>query len=286
MHRPLICSVIWKEYESVMVINNTIKKIVTVFVQIIGADFPKSKVEVMSRLLNLVINVTNLYEYPDETFEYPMYKQRTTDLVQVIKSSIESSAFFSEQFFLRVTENIKSPMIKMLLANEILQKINNKPHEVSLKVPFDCIRDKVFNTYSSTVETKDARYKVTQKGYLKLLKIYAEAINDFFSIQDGVVDGESQEESVQIKKCNASYKSFDFRSFPEKLKEVDLMEKVQLRHRDIKFKKLTHVKMTRDRVEFYRTEIKHFILLTKLIPICQEKYNGKFDDWKVFIKKS
>lgn len=283
--QPMICSIIWKEYESVNVINNTIKKIVSLFVQIIGRDYPKSNVEVISRLLNLIVNVTNLHEYPDETFEYPMYKQRTTDLVQVIKSLIEDSAFYSEQFFLRVTENIRSAMIKMLLANEILKKINNSgPHDVSLKVPFECIQDKKFNMFSSTVDppSNDARYKVTQDGYLKLLQIYAEAINKYYSIQEGIVDVESQEESSKNKKCSSNNKPFDFRSFPEKLKEVDLMEKVQLRQRDVKFKKLIHVKMTRDRVEFYRNEIKYFILLTKLIPICQEKYSGKFDDWKVF----
>lgn len=279
--RPLICSVIWKEYESVMVINNTIKKIVKLFIQIIGGDYPKSNIEVISRLLNLVINVTNLYEYPDETFEYPMYKQRATDLAQVIKSSIEKSAFYSEQFFLKVTENIRSALIKMLLTNEVLKKINNASHDVSLKVPFDCIRDKKFNMYSSAVKTpsNNARYKVTQDGYLKLLRIYAEAINTYYSIHDGIVDEESQEEILKTKKSDTP---FDFRSFPEKLKEVDLMEKIQLRQRDVKFKKLIRVKMTRDRVAFYHSEIKHFILLTKLIPVCQAKYIGKFDDWNVF----
>lgn len=288
--RPLICSVIWQDNESVILINETIKKVISIFVKITCDDHPKPHVEVISRLLNLISQVTNLYEYPDVNFEYPNYKQRTMDLVQVIQKSIEDS-YYCEEFYLRAMLNIKSPLIRMLLANTLLQKINNTPQTISLKVPFDCISNKQFKKFtqkpfiksrnkSPKINPKHSkRYQVTSGGYLKLLQIYTEAFIEFYAIKEASTDPKPQEE--MIKQENACDQTFDFQSFEKKLKEVDLQEKVKLRDSDTSFKKLVHLKMSLERCEFYRTETKYFFLLAKLIPVCQQKFAGWFDDWNI-----
>lgn len=288
--RPLICSVLWQDNESVILINETIKKVISIFVKITCDDHPKPHVEVISRLLNLISHVTNLYEYPDETFEYPNYKQRTMDLVQVIQKSIEDS-YYCEEFYLRAMLNIKSPLIRMLLANALLQKINNTPQTISLKVPFDCISNKQFKKFKQKPFIKSSdkclkispqnskRYQVTSGGYLKLLQIYTESFIEFYAIKEASADPKPQEE--MIKQEDAGDQTFDFRRLGKKLKEVDLQEKVKLRDSDTSFKKLVHLKMSLERCEFYRTEIKYVFLLAKLIPVCQQKFAGSFDDWNI-----
>lgn len=286
--RPLICSVIWQDNESVILINETIKKVISIFFKITCDNHPKPHVEVISRLLNLICHVTNLYEYPDETFEYPNYKQRTMDLVQVIQKSIEDS-YYCEEFYLRAMLNIKSPLIRMLLANSLLQKINNTPQTISLKVSFDCISNRQFTKFTQKPCNKSRdkcpknskRYQVTSGGYLKLLQIYTEAFIEFYAIREASTDPKPQEEMIKQENANASDQTFDFRRLGKKLKEVDLQEKVKLRDSDTSFKKLVHVKMSLERCAFYRTEIKYFFLLAKLIPICQQKFAGSFDDWNI-----
>lgn len=47
--KPLICSVIWKEYESVVIINSTMKMLISIFVAMVALEYPDSKIRIMSR---------------------------------------------------------------------------------------------------------------------------------------------------------------------------------------------------------------------------------------------
>lgn len=295
--RPLVCSVLWQSHESVIVINSTIKSIISAYVNMIALQYPREKVQILARLLNLVSHVVNLNEYPDQTFEFPIYKNISTDLVNEIQRTVENSVYYSVGLIISVAENARSPLTQMLLTGQMIQKIHNVTKPTSLQVPFELIQkseELKFEDISETVVVRDEKYppfdpkmtanrrEITRNEYLKLLRIYAGAINSYYQIgrvaalylkckTQGILEQEITIFSDPV--------TFDFSTFEEKLKEVDLNEKVKLSQVDLSFKKLVHIKLTKETSEFYREEIKHFLLLKKLIKKCKEKFGRKFDDW-------
>jgi hypothetical protein len=52
----------------------------------------------------------------------------------------------------------------------------------------------------------------------------------------------------------------------------------------LRFKKLVAIKLTIESCLFYRNEMKHLILLTKLIKKCHEKYGEEFTEWMKFVE--
>lgn len=47
--KPLICSVIWQDFESVIVINSTIKQLISIFVAMVALQYPAEKVQIVSK---------------------------------------------------------------------------------------------------------------------------------------------------------------------------------------------------------------------------------------------
>lgn len=294
-HRPLICEIVFNE--SVLIVNATIKNIISLLVDMIALKYPKENIRILSRLLALITQITNLHEYPDETFAYPSYNNLTMDLTRTVQKTIESSRYYSIELYAEVCEKLRSPLLQMLLVNEILTKIHGNSQPVSLKVPFESIRKKEFLKFKEAKETvlkscekfptldpkhKQKRCEVTQQSYLKLLLLIATAVNDFYRIQSAVKEiNRNKSETASLPVQNQP----DFTSFPEKLPEViDLNEETSLRSCD-SFKKLVHIKLTIETCEFYRNEIKHFMILPKLIKKCSEKYEEKFSEWMKLIKE-
>jgi hypothetical protein len=297
-HRPLICAILWQSYESVVVVNATIKNIIDSLINMIALNYPTENVRIVARLLNLVAQVTNLYEYENETFEYPSYKNLTMDLVRAIQKTVESSSYYSVELFTSVAENLRSPLLQMLLTNEILTKIHGQ-FPISLEVPFECIRKKGFLKFKEAntavpisrdlkfpaidKKQKPKRCEVTQQSYLKLLRIYASAVNNFYRIQDSVAEISEAPASSTVIARPQSFPSSS--KIPSKLPEIDMNEKVQLQKVDLNFKKLVHIKLNIETCAFYRNEVKYFMILPKLIQKCNDKYRDKFSEWIKLMKE-
>lgn len=47
--KPLICSAIWQDFESVIIINSTIKQLISIFVAMVALDYPSDKIQIVSR---------------------------------------------------------------------------------------------------------------------------------------------------------------------------------------------------------------------------------------------
>lgn len=291
---PLVCLIIWKGHESTVLITAMIKNIVSLFVTMVGLNYPKDKISILSRLLSLVSQVLNIQEYPDQTFEsYPSYSDRTKDLVNEIQKTVENSQYFSMELITDVAEQLRSPLLRMLFVNQMLGKINNETKPISLDVPYNLIKNRDFENFNSEGKVKVdigdkfplhnlnlvvKRCQVTQYGYLKLLEMYADSVNTFYCIQTGFKElTKKNPEDAKIVAENIP-DSFDFLKFEEIVKEVDLDEPVLLRRVDVSYKKLVHIRLSKESCSFYRNEMKHFILFIKLIKTCHDKYGSKFDD--------
>lgn len=300
--RPLICSVLWQKHESVVIINSTIKLIIDIYVNMIALAYPTEEIRVVSRLISLVGQLLNLHEYPDQTVEYPFYKNITMDLVRSIQQTTEKSAHYSIELFTSVVENLRSPLIQMLLTNLMLQKIHNRVHAVSLQIPYESLRDQRFDDFNDEPakaipqsfvkhpvvdrKKKAKLFKIHRRAYLKLLRIHCEAIDGYYRIQAGFAEFTKQagEKVEKVEMTEGKSLPFDFRNFEQKLKEVDLEEKIKLRQVDLSFVKQVHMKFSNDCCQFYRNEMKHFMLLKKLLKKLHENRDGKFDDWMELFK--
>lgn len=47
--KPLICSVIWRDFESVIVINSMIKQLIKIFVAMMALEYPEDKIKIISK---------------------------------------------------------------------------------------------------------------------------------------------------------------------------------------------------------------------------------------------
>jgi hypothetical protein len=206
--------------------------------------------------------------------------------------------------YLSVMENIRSPLIRMLLANFLHTKITNVESKPSLSVPYNAIKQNYFESFNDIPSAKhtrgsekypkyDAKKKVklctiVQSDYLRFLLIYAESVNSYYRISSAVAEIRKTEPSPQSSpEQKREVKPFNEEKFLKAIMCVDLNEKVKLREIDLNFKKMVHIRLTKETCCFYRNEIKHFYLLNNLIKNCHQVNNsgGKFDDWRNFIKK-
>jgi hypothetical protein len=321
--RPLICSVIWEDYDSVTVINSTIKNLISIFTDMIAMKYPQANVRIIARMLNLISHVINIFECADET-SYPYYGNFTKDFVREIHLRLEDS----QTCYIDAIEILPSPLIKMLLATEILQNIHNSSfYPVSLSHPINLICKKEFLKFNSTKKLEgegvitcngkwsesDEKYpalsqtrraikaEITQDCYLKLLLLLSSSINHFYRIVSSYkeVQKRSNAQTTTVSSSQSSFSDSAIKpenstsnlqppsfSFPNSLDnfQVDLNEKVSMRRVDLRFKKLVAIKLTIESCLFYRNEMKHLILLTKLIKKCHEKYGEEFTEWMKFVE--
>lgn len=293
---PLICSILWNEYGNFMAINAAVKNIISLFVVMTALKYPKEKIKIISRLLNLIINVTNMYEYPEEPIEYPMYRVHTTNLVNQIQKTVESSAYYSMDLYMDVIENLRSPMAQILLANQLYSKIIGQNLPISLNIPFKSIINRDFHKFSKSTKVfeeqnkgetyprfdanKIARkFKITQDDFLKLMMLYSDALIKNYHLVDIL------NEIKMTKQCSTDvemkYKptSSKFADFIKQLESIDLNEKVKLRSVDLNGQNSSQIRLTKDNCTFYRNEIKNVPLIIKLIKKCHQKYDTQFDEW-------
>lgn len=273
----------------------------------------------------------NLHEYPDETIEYPTYKNITLDFVNGIKRAIESKSKFREisltlsniiphfsdschysfKLYLNVVDSIKTPLIKMLLCNLMLQKVDKISNTPSLQQVFDAIKAKSFlNCAESSSRRKEAKslvkypvyeknrsrlakFEIYQDEYLKMLLIYAKSIIEVYRVHDcskelkkQVVAPSQQDSTVSLLSQYSfqDYFDFDDKNMAALIKRVNLNEKVQLATKDNKFRKQIHIRLSKDECKFYRQEIKFYLHLKSVMPVCLERFGETFREWMTFIQ--
>lgn len=187
--------------------------------------YSRARVKVVARYLNLISHVLNMFECNDESI-YPSYGNLTIVLMREIHKKLEHSSSSCHHhasvlsFFADAIDNLRSPLIKMLLANEILLKLHNSSsHAVSLSTPVQLIRTKFLHprvpegdeksSASNKVEHEeeassakrsrrdeadDEKYlalsqtrraikaEITEDCYLKLLLLLSSSINHFYRL--------------------------------------------------------------------------------------------------------
>lgn len=293
---PLICSILWSEYGNYMAINAAVKNIISLFVVMTALKYPKEKIRIISRLLNLIINVINMYEYPEETTQYPIYKEYTLSLVNQIQKTVKSSSYYSMELYMDVIENLRSPMVRMLLANQLHSKIVGQSLPISLNIPFKSIINRDFLKFSKSTKifedmNKNETYprfdaqkvarknKVTQDDFLKLMMLYSDALIKNYHLVDIINEIKMAEQcstDVEVKCKPTSSKYADLK---KQLKSIDLNEKVKLRSVDLNGQNSSQIRLTKENCTFYKNEIRNVPLIIKLIKKCHQKYDTQFDEW-------
>lgn len=253
----------------------------------------------------MLTTVLNIHEYPDETFEYPIYKQLTMNIVREIKKTLENSVYFNYNVFVNVIEHLRSPLLKMLLSNELLLYFETSCSSISLQNIYNLIRNSSFLTYKESENNKklsnvntmkfpvyDKQQKLkkrsfNQKDYLKLLKLYTESTVDYYRINDGVKELNISNTIKNVPKTESItiQNTYNFDDIAEGIKNVDYDEEFIPRGVELNFKKLIHIKFNKDVCLFYREQIKNLLLLNKIIKQCSIIHGAKFDDWMNLVNK-
>lgn len=251
----------------------------------------------------MLATVLNIREYPDETFEYPIYKQLTMNIVREIKKTLENSVYFNHHVFVKVIEHLRNPLLKMLLSNELLLHFETCSSSISLQNVYSLFRNSSFLSYKESKNCKeivntmkypvyDRKYKIkshsiSQKDYLKLLKLYTESTIIYYRINDGVKELHISNavENVPKNTIIPIQNTYNFDNISEGIEKIDYNEEFIPRRVELNFKKLIHIKFNKDACLFYREQIKNLLLLKKVIKQCSKEYGPKFDDWMVFVQK-
>lgn len=261
----------------------------------VALQYPFDKIKILSRLLSLVSHIINMYEYPNDTFQYPMYQNYSIDFAREIQRCIENSTYFSMYLHQRVVENIRSPLVRMLLVNFMMTKVTGKNRSISLSIPFNAILNNEMDNYEQQPRTvlekckerypkyeeirKEKKCTVAQSDYLQMLLSYTEAVDSYYRISNAAASYFSSADPplsqvLKHKCCDMKY--------PDDV----LSSEVILRKVDLNFKKMVHIRFTKETCAFYRDEIKNLLVLNNQINFCKDKFGIKFDAWFEFVQKT
>ncbi|CRK93811.1 CLUMA_CG007338, isoform A [Clunio marinus] len=274
--RPLVCSALWETYERVLSITQIIKNIIQMMINMTALNYPKNKIEIISRLFNLVCQTSNLYEYPEGNSAYPIFDTLTNVLSHVVFNAIENSIFFNLNLFNEVTDNIKSPLVRMILTKHMLSKVTKCDEQFSLASSSHYLNSQIFMTFESAslvenknlqkyplyhVEEVEKTWTITKDNFLKLLRLFAESFVNFYCIREVIDEMKSDNNVESPQNSNEKHSIIQTNST---LNEINLQEKVQLRKIDLRLRKQIHMNLSRDTCMFYYNEIKNFMMLSKV----------------------
>lgn len=280
---PLIVSLLWPKHDRISSINAKVKSIVDIFIKMIALNYPTAKIQIMSRLVNLITHIINLYQYADSKLDYPGFAASSQDLVNEIHKSVEESPHYSMSLVIKVTENLRAPLSRMLFSTKVLGMIHKKTDPISLSFTFEIINKKRFLNFENferpaplVGEPKYPRYDrklepdpfdVNQKEYLKLLKAYTASICDFYHLKTAHTAIYNPKEVEKEDKLEIN--SFNFSKLEKMAKEADMSEQVQLRTIDLSYKKIFYIKMEMDDCNFYIRQMRYLSLLARLLSTPQ-----------------
>lgn len=125
--KPLLVSVLWNEHSTVGEVNSFVRRIVALYVNVVALRFPEEDVRVMARLLSVIGTTINLSEIQyDGTVDYPCIKDNTRYFVRTISRQLESSPYYGTSLCLRAIDQMRSPLIRMILVDNLLHRFNHQ----------------------------------------------------------------------------------------------------------------------------------------------------------------
>ncbi|KXJ83226.1 hypothetical protein RP20_CCG007577 [Aedes albopictus] len=125
---PLIASLLWNENSTIGEVNSIIKRIISLYVNVTAVHYPKDAIQTLSRLLSIIGTAINLTEIQyDGSVEYPCIKQNTRYFSEQIMRHLETSVYYSVSLCLRAIEQMRSPLLRMLLGGDLIQKLTPLP---------------------------------------------------------------------------------------------------------------------------------------------------------------
>ncbi|XP_058830239.1 uncharacterized protein LOC131689279 [Topomyia yanbarensis] len=125
--QPLIASVLWHEHSTVGEVNSLVKRIINLYVNVIALNYPADSIQVLSRFISVIGTAINLSEIQyDGTIDYPCIKDNTRYFARQISRFLESSGYYSVSLCLRLIEQMRSPLIRMILVDDFFQRLNHQ----------------------------------------------------------------------------------------------------------------------------------------------------------------
>lgn len=134
--KPLIATILWPDNYTPGDITPLIKQIITVLVQSVILNFPHSKIEILSRLLNIIAHCCIMNEtqcVPGE-IEYPVASYvKLNPLIDVLIESVLLTTLRKKPLlsFLALLEAIRTPEVRMLLADRVTDLIYKSKEKLS-----------------------------------------------------------------------------------------------------------------------------------------------------------
>jgi hypothetical protein len=128
--------------------------------------------------------------------------------------------------------------------------------------------------YPKYLDTKtDKKCTIVQFDFIQMLLNYTEAVDSYFCISNAYASYLSNTETCESPAI-------------VDIKDIDavLSSKVILRKVDLNFKKMVHIRFSKESCHFYRDEMKQLLLLNENMKDWHEKYGSKFDGWIEFVK--
>ncbi|XP_053687470.1 uncharacterized protein LOC128736972 [Sabethes cyaneus] len=125
--QPLIASLLWHEDSGVGEVNALIKRIIGLYVNVNGLNYPEENIQVVSRLISVIGTVINLSEIQyDGTMDYPCIKDNTRYFARQISRLQEASDYYSVSLCLRSIQQMRSPLLRMIMVNDFLHRLNGQ----------------------------------------------------------------------------------------------------------------------------------------------------------------
>ncbi|XP_065088134.1 uncharacterized protein LOC135709673 [Ochlerotatus camptorhynchus] len=122
--KPLIASLLWHEHSNVGEVNSLIKRIIALNVNVTAVRYPEDIIQTLSRLVSLTGTAINLTEIQyDGTIEYPCIKDNTRYFSHQIWRHLDASNYYSVSLCLRSIEQMRSPLLRMILASDFIRKL-------------------------------------------------------------------------------------------------------------------------------------------------------------------
>ncbi|XP_055628600.1 uncharacterized protein LOC129770037 [Toxorhynchites rutilus septentrionalis] len=302
--RPLVASLLWHDHSIIGEVNTFIKRIINLYVNVVALSYPDENIKVVSRLLSVIATAINLSEIQyDGTIDYPCIKDNTRYFAHQISRQIEASNYYSVSLWLRSIQQTRSSLVRMLLVDEFILKLNHKsnpPSAASYLKHLTAGRWKTYrlhpppNLSPSTVlrrypfldgkKQRKASHEISASEYVNLLLIgfrsYAEVFplsNYFRSIKCNTVvsrchSSSSSESSFPITPTRSQLKNhrYDFALFELHIHKLSKKRKPNrpivrnsVEARNANPMVLEEINVTPALLVHYRDEVKHLLLIQR-----------------------
>lgn len=316
--KPLIASVLWYEHSTVGEVNSIIKRILALYVNVTAVRYPADNIQTLSRLLSITGTAINLTEIQyDGTIEYPCIKDNTRYFAQQIWNQLYFSSYYGVSLCFRAIEQMRSPLIRMILANEFLKRLAYEQMDApSVSLYLKYLSSGVWKEYpesnhSDAVSTGDrfpllnktksrkAAHDIDQAQYLKLLLIAFQAYMEVYALKTYYQDLKSRQDDVDLRAPSRSTR----KSINTKKKvDLDGMEKT-IKTMSEKFSRsvkpvvrhaadrsvplvLEEISVPSTLLLRYRDDVKHLLLIYRWIQTkgrATEEYRLLFEPWRSYL---